>query len=390
MPASPRPSLRIAIIVLSYLGMGIYTVIWTHGAFGLGWDFIIYYLKTQAALSGQSAYFPYEVSGSFLYHPFALSFISPLTWFALLPAWGLWLVASVGAYLASMALLLRRSPAANESRAQRWGTALVILGFGPLWETLHLGQINPFVLLSLVLCLYYTERQRAVHAGIALGIAILLKSSPLIFLAYFVATRRWKLVAAALLTGVFGSLWAYLQFGERVLVEYAQVFGLIAGETLAGNQLNLSAPAITLRLLNSAQMAAAESAVSLVFRGVFGLLTAGFLLYAALKPHSLRWGLGTLTLVMTAASPLVWYHHQLFLLMPLLLLLRKHVVPGALLFLLLQSERLLYNFVGVYFGLPGNFELANALTAGIPTLLTQLALLLALVGMHRRAAETPA
>lgn len=76
------------------------------------------------------------------------------------------------------------------------------LALTPTSLTIALGQIN-LVLLALVLTDFALLRSKSRYAGIGIGLAAAIKLTPLLFIVYLAATRRWRAtLTAALSTAV--------------------------------------------------------------------------------------------------------------------------------------------------------------------------------------------
>jgi alpha-1,2-mannosyltransferase len=67
-------------------------------------------------------------------------------------------------------------------------------------ETIEMGQINILVLLLIVLSLHFARTGRDTLCGVFLGIAALLKITPILLLFWFVARGRYKVLWSCLLT----------------------------------------------------------------------------------------------------------------------------------------------------------------------------------------------
>jgi alpha-1,2-mannosyltransferase len=67
-------------------------------------------------------------------------------------------------------------------------------------ETIEMGQINILVLLLIVLSLHFARTGRDTLGGVFLGVASLLKITPLVLLFWFVARGRYKVLLSCLLT----------------------------------------------------------------------------------------------------------------------------------------------------------------------------------------------
>jgi alpha-1,2-mannosyltransferase len=79
-----------------------------------------------------------------------------------------------------------------------WGKALtVLLALRPLEGDLVHGNVNLFILLTVVLAVYALSRGWDVAAGLSLALGIACKITPALFLPYLVWKRAWKALAAA-------------------------------------------------------------------------------------------------------------------------------------------------------------------------------------------------
>jgi alpha-1,2-mannosyltransferase len=131
----------------------------------------------------------------FVYPPFAAVLFATL---ALLPL-GLLKVLWTAAGVGLLAFVVHRC-------APRAGWPVVVLvavvatALDPVRTTLYLGQIN-IVLLALVAG-DLLGRPGSRFRGVGVGLAAAVKLTPLVFVAYLVATRRWRAAATALTTFV--------------------------------------------------------------------------------------------------------------------------------------------------------------------------------------------
>jgi hypothetical protein len=80
---------------------------------------------------------------------------------------------------------------------QTWYWYPLVFGFAPFLEMLHLGQINMVVQFCLYL-LFIAFAANWMVAGIGLGLAIVLKASPVLFLWVVLTTRSFKVMASTL------------------------------------------------------------------------------------------------------------------------------------------------------------------------------------------------
>lgn len=196
----PVPSLRVAaglyaaaLVALWLSPMGHH---WNHV------DILVYRQGGLAVLHGQGLYVP-----SFNNHqlPFTYPPISALLFIVLGPLSNY--TAPLFATFCSLALLpltlrfaLRLRPFSgwlSSSEATRLGlaAAAAAVWFEPVWTTLRYGQINVLIAALILFDLSRSDERR--WKGVAIGIAAGLKMTPLLFIVYLAATRRYRAAAMA-------------------------------------------------------------------------------------------------------------------------------------------------------------------------------------------------
>ena len=329
----------------------------------LGQDLRIYYDALLKARAGANPYLPYRIGHSFVYHPFALTFVSLFSWHGRWElAYPAWSCASVAAWVAAILVALRLVARAQGQAALPRGLLLLTIGllvfFGPFVETVYVGQINAFVVLSLYLSLLLAEDGKNVLAGLMLALAIVLKTSPLLFVGYFLATRRYRVVVSSLASLVALSAIAALQFSPEVLHAF------LATVARMGTELFLSTVnegvAVTLhQALYHLGLGHPDEALLLVQQvacsGLALLLLASGLAIPAGGARQRLYLSSMLLVIMVIESPLVWYHHWVLILLPLALLLVQDLRGSGRfalrLLVLMQLERV-FEVVAIYLALP--------------------------------------
>ncbi|MHA6620642.1 glycosyltransferase 87 family protein [Pseudonocardia sp. DLS-67] len=129
----------------------------------------------------------------FVYPPFAAVLFAPL---ALLPL-DLLKLLWTGAGIALLAYVVRRCvPRAGWPVAVL--LAVVATALDPVRTTLYLGQIN--IVLLAVVAGDLLGRPGSRLRGVGVGLAAAVKLTPLLFVLYLVATRRWRAAATAMVT----------------------------------------------------------------------------------------------------------------------------------------------------------------------------------------------
>jgi hypothetical protein len=374
--SSRLKKVAIGAALAAYLAAGVFAEYWlgTLKSTGLGQDFYIYYQAYREAQDGGNPYVPYKIGQSFIYHPSALTFVSPfvVTEKGPLP-YIIWSVLSTVAWIAAIIVTLRVSRDDGLNGRTVSLILFLFLGFAPFFENLHVGQIDSFVVLFLCLSLHWAEHRRDTLAGLVLALAILLKLTPLLFLAYFAALRRYRVAVTAILALFLLNVVTVIQFSPRVLVQFWDTLPQLLAE-VHPSPYNQSFLSIAFQALRRWELTKLDRAIALAHRVVMAVLlssalAAGLFLNEEAQDRPLRRALYNLLLAaMVFSSSLVWYHHYLFLLLPLVALIldrtpwHTYVSLGVL--ALVQMERL-FEHAYVFVGLPG--LLAQAALLGITT-----------------------
>ena len=167
-------------------------------------DLKVYRLGARAFLNGQSPYarrFP-GVGLPYTYTPFSTLVFAPM---AMLP-WGLVKAVHTGASIFGLfitVVLVTRDLEGDEWSAGRIlsvssAATVVFFASEPMLQTLGLGQIN-LVLMGLIAVDLLALRSSR-WAGVILGIAAGIKLTPLVFVLYLLALRRFRTAVVALVT----------------------------------------------------------------------------------------------------------------------------------------------------------------------------------------------
>jgi alpha-1,2-mannosyltransferase len=185
------------------LALGVAAVAWAvNGTAVWGADFEVYRAAGTAVLHGQSPY-DFALHGiqlKFIYTPFAALLFAPLGLPGADLAAGAWTLLSVLALQGVVWLSLSLAGVASGRRRAVLTLAgtVAVLPLAPLLMTVWFGQINVLLLLLVLADLTRApDRIRGMGVGIAAGI----KLTPLIFIPYFLLTRRYR--AAGVAGGTF-------------------------------------------------------------------------------------------------------------------------------------------------------------------------------------------
>lgn len=287
-------------------------------------DLDVYRLGAETFLRGGDLYGPLPrteggIDLPFTYPPFAAILFVPL---ALLPVWAATLLLTL-ATLACMWLVLRLVV-----RGSGWPTALLLPAFtlaitlGPVWETVTYGQVNA-LLMALVAVDVLAGRGRP-WRGWLVGLAMAIKLTPAVFLAYFLVRRDWRALGQAVLSAVvwtgFGLVMAprdSINYWTSVLFDPSRIGGLayVSNQSINGALVRLTdgdGGGLT-----------------------WFLLCAGLgLLCLAIVQRQLRVGLVTSALVtmgtyVLLASPVTWSHHWVWAAPALVVLVERWRATGA-------------------------------------------------------------
>lgn len=173
-------------------------------------DFGLYYRSAEAVVQGRDPYAhapcpcnlfygTREVADPFAYPPFFAWLVAPLLGLGPVAARGVWTGLSAAAAVCALVLLLR-----GFGRRLPWPWVALIVGtFGVSSAgrvDLYHGQVNPLLLLLLVLGLWLEIHRRPGTAGVVLGVAIVIKPF-LGVVAILSAWRRdWRTAIASVAT----------------------------------------------------------------------------------------------------------------------------------------------------------------------------------------------
>jgi hypothetical protein len=284
-----------------------------------GYDFSAYWLAGRHVLSGQPLYTPSQLAGPYapqgqflyLYPPFLAAALTPLA--ALFPAdygaaMAVWALLGLGLVTVVVIGIARLEGLAPD----RWHTAVLIGGafaFPPLVAELILGNVHVLLLALFALAWFAirTERGRLGEsvAGVAVGIATLIKLFPAVVLVWFLLTGRWRAAMAAIAAAaVLGALTLPV-VGIEPWLEYPRAV------------LNLGAPAdVTDALAPSVWLATlmpADIARALVL--VVGLLAV---VWAGSRLDE-RASYGIAVAVSVLVAPALFQHYLAIMVLPLLL-----------------------------------------------------------------------
>jgi alpha-1,2-mannosyltransferase len=314
LPREGRARLASVVALGTLLGLALSHVVgrfwWNEIVFALnGWytpfDLAVFLDAGEDVLAGQSPYpdpATFHGDDNYVYPPTLALLMTPLSAFPERYSDTLYMLASIAAIPLALRLLGVRD----------WRCYVLALFFPFVQDSLRLGTLGPFLILLLALVWRY--RNSAAVAGIALGLAVVLKLFLWPFALWLIVTRRFRAMLVAFGTGVGLALASWAVIGFAGLGDYARLLELLADEE-------------------------AESSYSLVAVGhLFGLpygaasvvaLAMGAVLLV-IAGRAARWrdrspferDRASFVLVLAASlalTPIVWLHYLSVLIVPIAL-----------------------------------------------------------------------
>lgn len=273
---------------------------------------------------------------AFTYPPFAAAVFAPL---ALLPTKAaLALQTTINIICACIvgwhiAHYLHRKGVLNPANRGRWWingafvTGLVLLA-GPWRNSLDLGQINPMLMMLIVVDLLGSSK-RYPHGflprGLLTGLAAGIKLTPLVFMLYFVVRRDFR--SAARMAAAFGSTVVLMAVLTPALS--AQFWLASLGDT---NRVGVLSRFENLSLRGLiARLELAPAVGTAVWIGAsLAVIALGALTIHRSRHSPDQWGpVAATALVMLLISPVSWAHHWVWVVLLVPALLGKFPGPAA-------------------------------------------------------------
>jgi hypothetical protein len=282
---------------------------------------------------GLDAGYPFTIRGNWSNFPLVAWFFVPLVPLGREAAGWAYLLIGVGATIAAWAMLARFARLRGPLAA---ALAFLFLVNGPLLNSLREGNSTHLILLLMVAALVFWERGREFAAGVALGICAVVKLPLLLFGIYFLARRRWNIVAggvaamgltALISLAIFGLAGHFAWFEEAVQPYLGHALPAFNVQSIDGFLIRLSTGVNELLYWGPIE----PSPMHKVARyGLFATLLGGFAWLAwraenrrrvvpgagAPRPQDLLQFCAVLTLALVI-SPISWTHYYLLLLIPL-------------------------------------------------------------------------
>lgn len=320
-----RPSQRLIDVSLTVLGLAAGAwILLSAFAFrpspGWGYDFEAYLLAADRLARGASPYLDFTLAGAFRPGPYGLYLYAPPLAAVLLPLTLLSLPAATSAWFLVRAVLLI---SAVLLMPLRWRTRLVLLIVAALSELvlvdLNLGNVSIIVLFLSVIGWRFLDRPAG---AIATALAMTIRPTFAIFLAWWALRRRWQPLIICLATGLLIVLVTLPAVGIAGYRDFLTLLRNLSDVTGVPNNVDIGS---ALERLGLPQAVAT------------GGLLGGYLLAVVAVVVSLRREPDVTFLVTLGAtlllSPLLWDHYLVLVLPTIGFLLERRRVAGALLVL---------------------------------------------------------
>lgn len=283
-------------------------------------DFNVFYGGLTAYLQGGNPYV--DVTGSvmkFLYPPFALFFFFPLLIFSRPVASVVWVGFSIVLLLLSIIFLFKIE------KKKLWSPEFFLLsGLGNLMFTikfnLGMGQFNHVNLFLIVLFLFFLDKKKDVLAACSLGLSLLLKVLPVLFILYLLILKKWKILAYISGIIIFGLLLPFLFIKSQIIIYFFTTSFTGTLESWPLDYYNQALSGFLGRSFGTGEKVAFMKQVISVF---FILITCSVLWIKRTEKKAILLGFATLLPLTLITLSFSWQHYFV-LTIPTLLLLYFH------------------------------------------------------------------
>ncbi|MWK38918.1 DUF2029 domain-containing protein [Actinomadura sp. J1-007] len=278
-------------------------------------DFHIYWEGGRAVTDGARLYEEQLVEHWFTNTPFMGAVFVPISALPLTVARVAWQLASVGAFAWACVTGLRL---AGLRPSRRTAAAAVAAGLAlqPMWQSIFLGQVNPFLMALVMADIRRVSLGRS--AGIGIGIATAIKLTPGVFVVLLLLAGRVRAAVTAGAAFLVCSLLAYAVSPDASRVYWSGVFHDTSrvGVPYISNQSPYGAAA---RIFGGVDEIGAWYPVLPFVLGVSGMAVA------VLWARKSDWLAAASATGVTGllVSPISWAHHWVWVVPALLVLLRN-------------------------------------------------------------------
>ena len=321
----------VGIIVLVFRARQLFALA---GEIQWAYDFSFYWTAARHLLDGEPIYAAAQLAGpyapqgqeGFLYPPPLAAAVTPFAVvFPSTPSTAAWIWLAIGAATLVVSVLkLSRAERLGDRHplladSGRWLLVAAAFAFPPVVGELVLGNVHLLLLGLLTLAwlgVRHGDARGEWAAGLAVGVAAIVKVFPALLLLWFVLTRRYRAAAGVVLAGAVLALITLPITGLEPWLQYPRV---LANLSAPSNTTDTLAP--TVWLAEWMDFTAARIIVT-----VFGLV---LLTVAAMRLDTRR-SFAVAVLVSVLVAPALYHHYLALLVLPLILGLSAGVPLGWL------------------------------------------------------------
>lgn len=283
----------------------------------VGVDLNVYRAAGDVVLHGRPLYEgPITYAMEFTYTPFAALLFIPFGLFPIIPLAVVMTLAHLFAVIPAVWLCWRVLGYRRERSLLLVCVLLAapMLWLEPVWMTVTLGQVNLGLMMLVLADVGRKDGSR--WQGVGIGIAAGIKLTPVIFVLYLLATRRFRAAFTAI-----GTVLATIGLGFLVLPLDSLRYwgGVFIKSNRVGDTASVSNQSISGMLARFTGAREAISLTWLLLALAVGVLGLGMAVWARRRGHELL-AVSLVGLTATVVSPFSWEHHWVWVL-PLLVFL---------------------------------------------------------------------
>lgn len=287
---------------------------------GIGFDLQIY-LDVFHRVDTLGVFSAYRTDAlGFSYAPLMLILMRPLTWIESERV--LFFMVSLCSWAALFCSFKLIFSWLSLSKKQTLGVLfLTLLAMQRVMDhSINFGQSNAFILLCVLLSLHAGNNTKPKLSGLCLALAMSFKVTPGIFLLYFIARRRFKVIAWTViwLVGLNGGAGALLVGGDfpALFGAYVDALGYLSTQHEVAS-FNFSIFRILREFSSGVWVKPLFATIALVSTVLFVFRRRAINLGQPSRDTLYDWSV--LFLFMQLFSPVSWFHHQVVLLLPVML-----------------------------------------------------------------------
>jgi hypothetical protein len=317
-------------------------------------DFTVFYVSGVQFFEGKDVYasLPFDFLGPIpdgvptpardmhanLNPPFSVLLLAPLSRLPFAYAYLTWSLLSFICAFAAAWLMADAYTTGQRRLSWSIGLLVLLLAYSPTWSSFVLGQTTLPVLLILAAGWRLTRNGHEPGAGAVLGAALAMKPFVGVLLIYFLALRRWRLLAWYGASFAAANLIALGFMGVDVFARYLDVLRTV---TWHGMDLNASLFGLLARLTGNANGPSGQETgqwmlilgygISLVLLGLLILLCRRLPPWPS--PRGIDIGYAGCLVLMLLISPLGWvYYFPILLICILVIFQESRTLPRAWLY----------------------------------------------------------